>query len=153
VIPLSSPQTQDDGDCNVGAMTRSLRGKLESKFDGLIGLYKLPNVERKIKAVAVLNDAEDEQFPPDGTEIEGLEIVIRCPARIPQPMLSGYQVELEWTVHLKQWDRSKSLDSLYERIFKLENVKQVLPVPASTKLGIPRMVQVLIHEFMGMGDD
>lgn len=179
MFPITStPDPADETDeCNIPKLTRQLRQALEQTLDELIGTYTLPkgyvveeienqlvlrpspkDVERRrIKAIAtiksVTGSSGDEMFPPSGTDVEGMEVVLFYPIEIPMQLLDGYRVELEWTVHLKLWDRSKSFYRVMNRLFEMNslNIKQVLPIPPDKRLGIPEMRQILISSFLRIG--
>ncbi|MEW5857378.1 MAG: hypothetical protein AB1861_08355 [Cyanobacteriota bacterium] len=127
---------------------RELRSLVEEGLGKLIGTYILPN-GRKVKAIAVLKAFET--YPPQGTEIQGLEAVITYPRPITQPLLDSYRVELEWTIHLKQWDKTKSLKEALPKILTLSGIKQTLPVPADERLGTPEMLTIILSEFERLG--
>lgn len=125
-----------------------LRSQIEQGLGKLIGVYTLPN-NRKVKAIAVLKSYET--YPPDGTQIEGLEIVIFYPVPLVQAMLCDYRIENEWTIHLKQWDKAKHLHEASRQILKVLGdevvVKQTLFTPPMESMGLPEMLQIKLSTF------
>lgn len=153
IIPYSSvppPPLPSDPPCNIESWVRHIRRQLEAALGGSIGTYAFDG--KTIPAVAVLQNHQ-EQFPKTNSTVTvtGLELVIFYPAPITQPEIGGYQVEWESTIHLKQWDTSKDLYGVLERILEVRelDIKQTLPVPGNEQMGIPEMLQLLVHIYFG----
>lgn len=124
---------------------RYLRSQIEAALDGLIGTYILPN-GRKVSSVAVLK-RPDENFPPDGTQIKGLEVVIVYPRPITQQQLSQYRIEWQWQVYLKQWDLKESIHPAFRQILTLPGITQTLLIPAQESLGTPETISIIISDY------
>lgn len=127
---------------------REMRACVESALEGMVGWYVFPN-SRKVKAITVIKAFET--FPPDGTQIQGLEIVIPYPRPITQALLDSYRVEKEWTIHLKQWDRAKSMREVLPKILTLNGIKKTLSIPADEQLGTPEILTITLSEFESLG--
>ncbi|MBD2005610.1 MULTISPECIES: hypothetical protein [Cyanophyceae] len=127
---------------------REMRSLVESALEGMLGWYVFPN-GRKVKAIAVIKAFET--FPPDGTQIQGLEIVIPYPRPITQALLDCYRVENEWTIHIKQWDRGKSMREVLPKILSLNGIKKTLLIPADDQMGTPEILTITLSEFEGLG--
>lgn len=99
-----------------------------------------------------LIEGNGELYPPDGTRIEGLEVVIFFPAYSPKPLIQGYKVRQEWIVHLKQWTVGEgvqaALDSLLSPGIPDFLINQINEVPADYKIGIPAGAQVKFNHFV-----
>ena len=128
---------------------KELRSLLEETLTGLLGTYTFAN-RRKASAIAVIQSYE--VYPPPGTDIQGLEVIIYCPTGTPQATLNGYRVENNWSIHLKAWDK-KSLQPALHRLLALDqlHIKQTIPIAANEILGIPEMMTLTINEFVRVG--
>lgn len=126
-----------------------LRQQIETALAGLLGTYKLPN-GAVTPAIAVLKSYD--VYPPEGTTITGLEVVILYPTASPAATFESYKVQQEWTVYLKQWDRKKSLHEAVARLFNIKSyIKKTISIPPSESLGIPETVAATVCEFVKMG--
>lgn len=126
-----------------------LRSQIELALSGMIGSYRLPN-GMVTPAIAVLKSYD--VYPPEGTKITGLEVVIMYPTALPTATFEGYKVERNWTVYLKQWDRQGSLIDVVRSFFSIPSfVKKLIFVPPSESLGIPEMVTATVCEFSREG--
>lgn len=83
----------------------SLRNQLQMLLDGQIGHYTLSNGQR-VLAIAVLPDPEVRYaYPPPGTAIEGLEVVIMQPFAQFTPLLGNQGMQpATWEIRLKRWE-------------------------------------------------
>lgn len=126
-----------------------LRQTIEDAIADLIGTYTF-TTGQSTPATAVLRGGE--QFPPPGTVVEGLEVVIFYPELTPGDLLGGYVVENQWTIHLKQWDESKTTNEAFRGILSaIGNVKSSIKVPANKERNIPEMVRIVLHDFESIG--
>ena len=124
---------------------KHLRDAIAFALGDEIGTYKFANGQT-VQAIAVLSGGEI--YPPAGTSVEGLEVVIFYPYLRLEGLLGGYAVENEWTIHLKQWDSSKNAIGASKKVLAaLGNVKSMTKVTANKERGIPEMVQLKIHDF------
>lgn len=125
---------------------RSLRTQIESALSDLLGTYTFVN-GRTTPAFGVIKG--NEVYPPDGTTIKGLEAILFYPALDPMATLTGYRVKQKWTLHLKQWERGKSVNPACDRILANSEilVEQIIPMPAQERLGIPEGAQIKIRQF------
>lgn len=73
----------------------------------LLGSYTLPSgvVE---KAIAVNPSIANQVYPPDGTNVSGLECQIYLPFTEANSLIDSVAVKDTWSIYLKQWDLDKT---------------------------------------------
>lgn len=125
---------------------RELRTILEACLSDLLGRYRFAN-GRPSPAFGVIKG--NETYPPDGTDIIGLEAILFYPTIEASPTLTGYKVRQNWTLHLKQWQPGQSVNPAIERVLQSPDilVQRVIRVPAQERLGIPEGAQIQIQQF------
>lgn len=129
--------------------TLELRAIVSTSLEPLLGQYKFSNGET-VPAISVTKD-NGEIYPPEGTKIIGLEVVIQTPTLNPTPMLQGYKVKREWTVYLKQWEKGKDLEKALEKLLSAELddfiIDKTIHIPANYQLGVPLGTTIRIHRY------
>jgi hypothetical protein len=113
-----------------------LRQKLTNILDDLLGEYTFVN-GRCVKAIAVVPDSVyGYDYPPTGTKVTGLEMVIWAEAKLDTyPIIQGTHVVNSTQVVLKQWDDKKTTVEATNRLIsclgndKIEVRPRVMPVP------------------------
>lgn len=130
----------------------NLRNDILAILANKLGEYTFPN-GAKTKAIATLPDPQlGYQYPPNGTKISGLEIVIKRPYPEAKGNLGGDRTSsYTWEIHLKQWDTQ---DSLIEAIGLLSGdlpgdylIERVSFMPPSEKLLTVEQCKVFIQEW------
>jgi len=133
--------------------TIELREKIFTALTDVLGTYTFGN-GGTTPALVVLSD-NGELFPPENTQVEGLEVIIFSPNIKPDALLQGYKIREEWILHLKQWevgeDVQAALDSLFEAELEGFVITQVNYVPADYRMGIPLGAQVKLSRFLISG--
>lgn len=135
--------------------TRSLllRTTISTALSELLGTYTFKN-KSKAPAIALLRGM-DEAFPPSGTITEGLEAVIVYPVGYPEQLIGGIDIQLEWQIFLKQWDRNGTTAIAQIKLVEALNnedgiVKRAFTSPASAATGTPEVCRVLFSEYLGV---
>lgn len=130
----------------------SLRSHLSEILSGKIGTYNF-TTGASTMALAVLPDPNSGySYPPVGTKVQGIEVVIIRPTPTTALRLTGYASRLTWEIHLKQWDRSKNLvqvtevliDGLNKLGYAFESPVHVLP---NERTGGIESVRVAVYEY------
>jgi hypothetical protein len=126
-----------------------LRESIFAALGSILGTYTFGNGS-VTPALAVLSE-NGELFPPENTQVEGLEVVIFRPTLVPSSLLQGYKIREEWILHLKQWEVGNgvqvALDSLFEADLEGFVISQVNEVPDDYTMGIPAGAQVKLSKF------
>lgn len=131
---------------------QSLRSHLSEILQGKIGTYNF-TTGASTMALAVLPDSiSGYSYPPTGTKVSGIEVVIIRPTPTTALRLTGYASRLTWEIHLKQWDRSKNLvqatealiDGLNKLGYAFESPIHVLP---NEKIQGIESVRVAVYEY------
>lgn len=113
----------------------TLRSHLTSILTTHIGTYTFQSGATS-DAIAVLPDNQHGySYPPPGTNVVGIEVVIIRPTPTTSLRLTGYASRKTWEIHLKQWDRSKNLvqatevlvQGLNELNYAFESPQRLLP--------------------------
>lgn len=124
---------------------------LEKGLAEYLGTYKLSSGET-IPAIAVLK-SYDQQYPPAGTEVAGLEAVLMFPQIKPMAMLGGHDVQLTWYLFLKQWNFNEStaiaVQSLVSAINKLNyvNLENIFTNPSNQAKNQPETVRIELSTY------
>ncbi|MBD2570055.1 hypothetical protein [Anabaena lutea] len=120
----------------------------------LLGIYKFTD-GTQTPAIAVIS-GNGELYPPEGTQVTGLEVVIFTPTLAPAALLQGYKVKEQWVIHLKQWTVGMSvqlaLDSLLSAELEGFVISQIVEIPADYRMGIPAGAQVKLDKFYFSGE-
>lgn len=98
----------------------------ELQAANLLGTYTFPNgtTDPAVSVEGIIYSEPDEGFPPTGTTIAGLEVVITPATDIPvQPTLDGYTQFFRHTITLKQWSGDNKTLQAYQTLQrKLGNI-------------------------------
>ena len=92
-----------------------LRTLVSGLLTDAIGTYSLDTDAGTVtqSAIAVLPDLDvGYNYPPSGTTVTGLEVVIYKPTADYVPIMGGKMQPATWEVRLKQWDTNASLTDL-----------------------------------------
>lgn len=99
----------------------ALKQRIIEELDGIIGTYTLLNGQT-IPAIAV----DQGNYPPQGTQVSGLEVVILPQAdNAISPLLGGRMWEITSMVILKQWGEGTTLEAMTKIIPLLGNQVQI----------------------------
>jgi len=136
---------------------KALRQELEVVLQDLLGEYVLPN-DQVIPAVAVLKNFEI--YPPDGSTVSGLELVINENGdRIGSHRFENYGLEQQVTLYLKNWEKtwsaSQNLKIATNKILQIRTlyVKRVMLLPLNEEMGSPEQVTLECLDFYTGGDN
>ena len=131
---------------------QSLRSHLSEILQGQFGTYNF-TTGASTMALAVLPDSSSGySYPPPGTKMSGLEVVIIRPAPTTSMRLTGYASRKTWEIHLKQWDKSKNLVQATEVLiaglnklgYAFESPVHILP---NEKIQGIESVRVAVYEY------
>ncbi len=131
-----------------------LRTIIESALDTFLGTYTFQQGQTT-KAVSVIaNNGEIE--PPEGTKVEGLEVVIFLPEIAATTLLIGHKKRATWILHFKQWQQGKGVQDVLDSFLSVDLadfiVKSISEVPADIRLGIPAGAQIKLIKYSFLGD-
>jgi hypothetical protein len=116
-----------------------LRYELLAMLQKSLGIYLFSDGSRS-GAIAVLPDPDNGwNYPPQGTKVSGLEVIIKLPYPDLEANLGGDRAfEYSWEIHLKQWDSNKSLLEIIELLLTSLPSEYLLSgvtyIPVSDKL-------------------
>ncbi|QSJ14598.1 hypothetical protein JYQ62_22120 [Nostoc sp. UHCC 0702] len=130
-----------------------LRSIVTSALAGFLGTYTFTNGQSVVALAVIANNGEI--YPPEGTKVSGLEIVIYHPYLSPKPLLQGHKVKETWVIHLKQWQQGKGVQEAL-RAFLSSNLsdfitEEIAEVPADVRMGIPAGAQIKLFKFVILG--
>lgn len=132
-----------------------LRSSLINLLSGILGTYKFPD-RTTDSAISILpHKTHGWNFPPSGTEVSGIEIIIVRPPPAIKELLGGRQKKYEWALTLKQWDGKGNLLEAIEKItdgldYLLTSPRLIPPNPA---LGSLESAKLEIIEYFYEADN
>lgn len=130
----------------------NLRETISNILKGHIGTYTFSSGATAL-AIAILPDTKHGySYPPTGTKVQGIEVVIIRPTPTTSLRLTGYASRLTWQIYLKQWDKSKNLVQVTEVLvqglnklgYAFESPIHVLP---NERTGGIESVRVGVYEY------
>ncbi|MBD2771138.1 hypothetical protein [Iningainema tapete] len=128
-----------------------LRASIKIILESQIGTYQFRG--GMTEAIAILPDPQlGWQYPEQGTKVTGLEVVIKQPVPEVQSNIGGDRTkEYAWSIHLKQWDTTKSLrqavDLLIDNLPGEYFIERVSMMPASDKLLTVEQCKIFLKEW------
>ena len=84
-----------------------IRSYCLERLDDCLGTYYLPN-HRQEKAIAVNRSITNQTYPPEGTNVQGLECQIYLPYIAANSIIEGVAMQSNWCIYLKQWDNNQT---------------------------------------------
>lgn len=133
-------------------LTNKLRSLVLEGLGSEIGIYTLPNGGGQIPAIGVV---AGEKFPPSGTEVKGLEVLIQ-PAISQQRQAFHRAIAWIYTSEflLRQWDFSSDLVLATHHLFQVLNplgrvtiLPRILPVSEIGNIET-RTIQLVHSEYI-----
>lgn len=131
---------------------RELRSHITTILADYIGKYTW-NGGSVATAVAILPDNKHGfSYPPPGTTVEGIEVVIIRPVPATKLLLSGYIGRATWEIYLKQWDRSANLIDATEKLIVGLNrlnyaFESPVRVPPNERMNGLESVRTAVYEY------
>lgn len=129
-----------------------LRNDIITLLGNLLGTYTFPDNGGTDHAIAILPDADAGwNYPPSGTKIAGVEVVIVRPYPDASQLLGGDRMKTyTWSLTLKQWDsRGDLLDATESLVNGLDYfISKSIPAPSSAGLGSLEQVKIDITEYI-----
>lgn len=133
-----------------------LRNQLASLLAGQIGIYKIDGVESP--AIAIMPDPDlGWNYPPAGTEVSGIEVVITCPINDYTPLMGGGMAPSTWEVRVKQQEQNGSLHTvvnvLVPALADLLNCARMgrpVQIPPNAAKGIVEQVLIRFTEYVSL---
>ena len=134
----------------------SLRSLIFRTIGSQIGSYRLPDSEGVTPAIAVLPDPDlGYNYPPTGTITTGLEIRIRTPLHMIEPLLGNVpMVSPRWEIRLLQRDvngsaiaTANALLPVLSRELDCEVSNPVL-IPPNPEKDIPEQIVINLVEHL-----
>lgn len=115
-----------------------------------LGIYKLN--EDVWDAVAILpDDLMGWEYPPSGTSVEGIEIVVVRPyAEILNTLDNDRIIRNRWKITIKQWDVTRNLVDLVGRISDLMEIyliTSIKVIPPDEQKGIVESINFDVLEY------
>lgn len=129
----------------------NLRETISNILTTHIGTYTFSSGASQ--AIAILPDSQHGySYPPSGTKVSGVEVVIIRPVPTTALRLTGYASRRTWQIYLKQWDKSKNLvqatevliDGLNRLGYAFESPIHVLPNEKAQGI---ESVRVAVYEY------
>ncbi|WP_414755578.1 hypothetical protein [Anabaena sp. CCY 9910] len=129
-----------------------LRNDVFAILEDLLGTYTFDGGSTD-KAIASLPDPDSGwNYPPQGTKVSGLEVVIKSPYPETKSNLGGDRTHsYTWEIHLKQWDTRSTLEGA---IFLLTNelpasylIERVSKIPPNNQLLTVEQCKIFIKEW------
>lgn len=128
-----------------------LRSDIIALLGNLLGTYSFPDNGGTDHAIAVLPDADAGwNYPPSGTKITGVEVVIVRPYPGVSPLLGGDRTKTYvWHITLKQWSSASNLLAATEALVNGLDyfISDPIPAPPNAGLGILEQVKIDIAEY------
>jgi hypothetical protein len=123
-----------------------LRSQLLTLLKPYLGKYSFGT-----DAFAVLPDPDlGYDYPPSGTKVEGLEVILQLPYPQFMPLMGNNGVTRKWQILLKQWDSSKNLIEALEAIVKANFdlfIGKIVVVPPNEALGTIEQARIELLDY------
>lgn len=130
----------------------SLRSHAKDILATHIGTYTFQSGTTTTALVVLPDPNYGYSYPPAGTKVTGIEVVIIRPTPTTSMRLTGYASRRTWQIYLKQWDKSKNLvqatevliDGLNRLGYAFESPIHVLPNEKAQGI---ESVRVAVYEY------
>lgn len=131
--------------CNYNDIAKSIRCWILDALPDDLGAYRWQD-GRTIPAITIIGNRQ-QQHPPAGVEVSGLEVVIFYPEPDMMPLMGYFQNSDNWAILLKQWDsKSNTLEAKDKlMVTTIYPIVQAIRVNGNVLAGIPESFRLIVQ--------
>ena len=131
--------------CTYADIAKSIREWVVNTLPDDLGTYRWQD-GRTIPAVIIIGNRQ-QQHPPTGVEVSGLEVVIFYPEPDMAPLMGSFHNSDNWAILLKQWDAKRNTLEMKDRLMAttIYPIVQAIRVDGNVLAGIPESFRLIVQ--------
>lgn len=131
--------------CTYADIAKSIRGWILDNLTDDLGAYRWQD-GRTLPAVTIIGNRQ-QQHPPAGVEVSGLEVVIFYPEPDMIPLMGSFQNSDNWVILLKQWNSKSNTLEAKDKLMAatIYPIVQAIRVDGNVMVGIPESFRLIVQ--------